>query len=250
MLNARDAMPLGGRLSVETANVEIEAAFGRDSEIPAGSYVLLSVRDSGIGMNEETKQRVFEPFFSTKVEGQGTGLGLSTALGIVRQSGGHLLVMSELGQGSTFSVYFPRIRADRTTESVEATGPAQAVGTETLLIVEDDEAVRGLMRTMLEKAGYRILEAASGRRGEALFGKHGDLIDLLVTDVVLPGSSGPTLFHRLAQTRPDLRVLYVSGHTDDTIVAHGHVEPCVELLHKPFTSEALTRKVRDVLDRP
>jgi signal transduction histidine kinase/response regulator of citrate/malate metabolism len=249
MLNARDAMPLGGRLVVETANADIETSIPQDSTIPAGSYVLLSVRDSGIGMNEETKARVFEPFFSTKAEGRGTGLGLSTALGIVRQSGGYLRVTSELGQGSTFSVYLPRISADRTPEPVVADGPALAVGTETLLIVEDDEAVRGLMRTTLERAGYNILEAASGRRAEALFEKRGGLVDLLVTDVVLPGASGPTLFRRLTQTRPGLRVLYVSGHADDAVVAHDHVDPDVELLHKPFTADALARKVRDVLDR-
>jgi signal transduction histidine kinase/response regulator of citrate/malate metabolism len=250
MLNARDAMPLGGRLVVETANADIETSMPQDSTIPAGSYVLLSVRDSGIGMNEETKARVFEPFFSTKAEGRGTGLGLSTALGIVRQSGGYLRVTSELGQGSTFSVYLPRISADRTPEPVVADGPALAVGTETLLIVEDDEAVRGLMRTTLERAGYNILEAASGRRAEALFEKRGGLVDLLVTDVVLPGASGPTLFRRLTQTRPGLRVLYVSGHADDAVVAHDHVDPYVELMHKPFTADALARKVRDVLDRP
>jgi PAS domain S-box-containing protein len=248
VINARDAMPSGGRLVVETANVELDGSFLKNVVIRPGAYVLLAVSDTGTGMDEATKQRLFEPFFTTKGPGHGTGLGLATVDGIVKQSGGYIWVYSEPGKGATFKVYLPRAASD---EPVEQRAAARDVvgGTETVLVVEDEEAVRLLMRAILETAGYRVFAAANPQEAEALFEQHVSLFDLLVTDVMMPGSSGPALFARLAPRRPELRVLYVSGYTDDTIAHQGQLDPGVAFLQKPFTAEGLSRRVRDVLDR-
>jgi PAS domain S-box-containing protein len=247
-VNARDAMPSGGRLAIETANVELDQSFMRDVLIHPGPYVMLAVSDTGIGMSEETKRRLFEPFFTTKEQGKGTGLGLATVYGIVKQSGGYIWVYSEAGKGTAFKVYLPR--ANRGGEVHQRTTTAEAVtpATETVLIVEDEDAVRVLTRRILEKAGYQVFDAQNAQQAEALFEQHRELVHVLVTDVVMPGGSGPQLFTRLAQLCPRLKVLYVSGYTDDTIVHHGQLDPDVELLQKPFTADALNRRIRKVLD--
>ena len=249
VVNARDAMPSGGRVTVETANVELDETFRQDVAVIPGSYVMLAGSDSGVGMNEGTKSRLFEPFFTTKEAGKGTGLGLATVWGIVKQSGGYIWVFSEPGQGATFKVYLPCSSQDDAGENAVAGDDATAAATETVLVVEDEDAVRLLTRRILERAGYRVFDAPNPEKAEALFERHKDLFDLLVTDVVMPGSSGPRMFERLVRQRPDLKVLYVSGYTDDTIVHQGKLNPGIELLQKPFTADALKRRVREVLDR-
>jgi two-component system, cell cycle sensor histidine kinase and response regulator CckA len=249
VLNARDAMPAGGRVAIETANVELGESYAmHHGPVRPGSYVVLAVSDDGIGMNEETKRRLFEPFFTTNALGKGTGLGLATVYGIVKQSGGYIWAYSEPGAGTTFKVYLPVADTDQAVQAPAVSDDVATAGTETVLLVEDEEAVRFLMRVILEKAGYRVLDAANPKEAEALFAENPTGFDLLVTDVIMPGSSGPQLFERLAQVRSDLRVLYVSGYTDDAIVHQGHLDPGVEFLQKPFTAAELNRRVREVLD--
>jgi two-component system cell cycle sensor histidine kinase/response regulator CckA len=250
LVNARDAMPSGGRVAVETANVELDDLYTmQHASVRPGSFVMLAVSDRGVGMSKETQRHLFEPFFTTKDAGKGTGLGLATVHGIVQQSNGHIWVYSELGSGTTFKVYLPRSRsADKADERVED-DQAKAIGTETVLIVEDEAAVRFLTRLILEKAGYRVFEAADPQQAEDLFERNVDLFDLVVSDVVMPGLSGPLLFERFARRRPDLKVLFMSGYTDAGISSQGLMEPGVEYLQKPFTAGALQRRVRDVLDR-
>jgi PAS domain S-box-containing protein len=250
VLNARDAMPVGGRVAIETANVELDESHTmRHKPIHPGSYVRLAVRDAGVGMSEETKRRLFEPFFTTKEPGKGTGLGLATVYGIVKQSGGHIGVDSEPGAGTTFTVYLPIADTDQAVPSPDSSHDVTATGTETVFVVEDEEAVRFLTRVILEKAGYRVFDAPNPKEAEALFEESPTLFDLLVADVIMPGSSGPKLFERLAQRRPELKVLYVSGYTHDAIAHHGQLDPGIEFLQKPFTADELNRKVREVLDR-
>jgi PAS domain S-box-containing protein len=250
VVNARDALPVGGRVAIETANVELDESYAmKHGPVRPGSYVMLAVSDSGIGMNEETKRRLFEPFFTTKEPGKGTGLGLATVYGIVTQSNGYIWVHSEPGSGSTFKVYLPRADKDECVSTGDASQKVIGVGTETLLIVEDDEAVRLLTRVMLEKAGYRVFDAGNPQQAEALFAENPTLFDLLLTDVIMPGLSGPKLFERLDRLRPGLKVLYVSGYTDDAMAHQGQLDPGVGFLQKPFTADELSRLVRVVLDR-
>jgi two-component system cell cycle sensor histidine kinase/response regulator CckA len=253
VVNARDAMPVGGRVAIETANVELDESYALEHEsVRPGSYVMLAVSDSGMGMTDDVKRHVFEPFFTTKEAGKGTGLGLATVYGIVKQSAGYIWVYSEPGTGTTFKIYLPSADADRADQAVptpRASAERSPTGTETLLVVEDEEAVRFLTRVILEKAGYRIFDAANPQEAAELFAEDPTLFDLLVTDVIMPGSSGPKLFDRLAQLRPDLKVLYMSGYTGDAIVHHGQLAPGIELLQKPFTAGDLNRRVREVLDR-
>jgi CheY-like chemotaxis protein len=250
VVNARDAMPTGGRLAVQTANVMLDQSFMRDVFIKPGAYVMLAVCDSGTGMSEAVKQRLFEPFFTTKELGKGTGLGLATVYGIVKQSEGYIWAFSEPGAGATFKVFLPR--CDEVGKLAPSLGDDTEVpivgGSETILVVEDEAAVRWLTRRILEQNGYLVFTAAEPLEAEALFNQHGGRFDLLVTDVVMPGSSGPALFARLVAQHPALRVLYVSGYTDDTIVHQGQLNPGIELLQKPFTSEALNRRVREILE--
>jgi len=246
-VNARDAMPQGGRLTIETANVELEATETREHSIVAkGRYIRLSVRDTGIGMDAETLSHLFEPFFTTKEVGKGTGLGLATVYGIVKQSGGHIEVSSERGLGTSFDVFLPC-----TGDAVEDVAAIDTVeprsGTETALLVEDEAAVRALGRRMLERRGYRVLEAASGAEALRHVDNHPDPIHLLITDVVMPGMSGRELARRLGDLRPGIKVLYLSGYTDDALVRHG-IESGEPFLQKPFSRDALAMKVRDVLD--
>jgi CheY-like chemotaxis protein len=250
VVNARDAMPRGGKLSIETSNVYLDEAYAREhvSVVP-GDYVMLAISDTGCGMKEETRLHIFEPFFTTKEQGKGTGLGLSTVYGIVRQSGGNIWVYSEEGRGTTFKVYFPRVTAHAEEYKRISGGLDSPRGSETILLVEDAELVRNLARQVLEGAGYRVLEAASAEAAIDLCGQiNGDKIDLLLTDVVMPGMSGNEMSRVLLAKQPDMPVLYMSGYTDDAIVQHGVLEAGINFLQKPFTPGALALKVREVLD--
>jgi two-component system, cell cycle sensor histidine kinase and response regulator CckA len=250
VVNARDAMPDGGILTIKTSNVMMdEKLVQRYVSVQPGSHILLSISDTGCGMDEETQQKIFEPFFTTKELGKGTGLGLSTVFGIIKQSGGGIWVDSEVGQGTTFRIYLPCV--DAQLEAVEAVSVPQMIvhGTETILLVEDDDLVRGIARTTLEMCGYEVLEAANG--GEALLiGKELNCeIDLLLTDVVMPRMSGRTLVKEMHEICPKMKVLYMSGYADDVIAPRGVFTNRSAFLNKPFTPEALHRKVREVLDK-
>ena len=249
-VNARDAMPTGGRLTIETANVEHDPDYARDQEAAAvRRFAMLAVSDTGCGMDEATKARIFEPFFTTKDVGKGTGLGLATVYGIVKQAGGFIWVYSEPGQGTSFKIYLPAVDATAERTTAAATTPAPR-GTETVLLVEDAAAVRAVTKQILERQGYTVLEAPDGEAGLRLAQRHRGVIHLLLTDVVMPRVGGRELAEQLARLRPDVKVLYASGYTDDSVVRHGILESGTAYLQKPFSPESLARKVRDVLDAP
>jgi CheY-like chemotaxis protein len=248
-VNARDAMPDGGRLAIETANAELDAAFvARNPGSRAGEYVVLSVRDTGTGMIEQVKKHVFEPFFTTKAKGKGTGLGLAMAYGFVKQSDGYIAVESEPGHGTTFRIYLPRLDEKAPDVVRPAQAPAGSRRGETILLVEDEDGVRRLSRTVLEAHGYVVLEADNGDAALRVAGTETRPIHLVVTDVVMPGMSGRALWDRLRAQRPETRVLFMSGYTDETIEGHGILEPGNPFLPKPFTPDRLVEKVREVLD--
>jgi two-component system, cell cycle sensor histidine kinase and response regulator CckA len=248
-VNSRDAMPLGGRLTIETANVHLDENYARSHVgVKAGEFVMIAVSDNGTGMDAETRKHIFEPFFTTKEKGKGTGLGLATVYGIVKQAGGDLWVYSELGTGTTFKLYFPRVMEE------SAEGPAMELVTpvetrETVLVVEDEQAVRELTVRMLEKLGYHILTAASGAEAIEISRTHPGPIALLLTDVVMPTMSGRQLADALRPHRPDMKVLFLSGYTEDTIVHHGVLDSNVQFLAKPFSREVLGKKMREVLGK-
>jgi CheY-like chemotaxis protein len=248
-VNARDAMPNGGKLTIESANIDLDETYTREHvAVKPGHYVMIAVSDTGTGMPEKVRARIFEPFFTTKEVGKGTGLGLSTVYGIVKQSGGYVWVYSELGIGSTFKVYLPRVDAP-----VDAACSTRQIvtlpGRETVLLVEDENSVRALMCQVLQKHGYNVIEAREGREALLLCESHEGKINLLLTDVVLDQMSGREIAERLLKTRTDMRVLYVSGYADDAIVQHGVLTAGAAFLQKPFTTEALARKIRHVLDQ-
>jgi two-component system cell cycle sensor histidine kinase/response regulator CckA len=250
-VNARDAMPQGGRLVISTANAVLdEDAVGRIGGILPGPYLILSVADTGLGMDDETRPRVFEPFFTTKPQGKGTGLGLSMVYGIVQQHGGTIRVESAPGQGATFTLYLPRV--DDPVSEVESSVASDAAGrgSETILVVEDETPVRALVAEMLQASGYTVLMAADPAAALELSDRHPGPIHLLLTDVVMPEMSGPELRQRLKSLRPRTRVLYMSGYTDEALGRHGVLEPGTFLLQKPFSIGALGQKVREVLDVP
>ncbi|PYY00916.1 MAG: hypothetical protein DMG64_15860 [Acidobacteria bacterium] len=249
-VNARDAMPQGGKLTIETVNIDLDEAYVRDHPaVKAGRYVMIAVSDNGTGMPDKVKSRIFEPFFTTKEVGKGTGLGLSTVYGIVKQSGGYIWVYSEVDRGSTFKVYLPRVDAPVEAPISRSLQPARH-GSETVLLVEDEDGVRSLIRQVLHKHGYNVLEARNSGEALLMCERHPGKIDMLLTDVVLQQMSGRELAERLLKLRPEMKVLYVSGYADDAIVHHGVLTAGMAFLQKPFTTEALARKIRYVLDGP
>jgi two-component system cell cycle sensor histidine kinase/response regulator CckA len=244
-INARDAMPGGGRLMIETRNVDLDDAYAAwRPDVKPGRYVMLSVTDTGVGMAPETLARIFEPFFTTKQEGQGTGLGLATAYGIVKQSGGHIWTYSELGKGTNFRLYFPRV--DEAADRTERKGDAIATvgGSERILVVEDDEALRTIIAEILEEAGYSVSRARNGQEAMVAVAGHRDSFDLVISDMVMPAMGGAALAQRLA----GLRFVFMSGYTELSATEAGDLTQGAAFLQKPFTPGALLRKVREALD--
>jgi CheY-like chemotaxis protein len=247
VVNAKDAMPAGGRLTIKTESVVVDERHrGGPQFIRPGSYVTLSVSDTGTGMDRETQSRIFEPFFTTKEKGKGTGLGLSTVYGIVKQTGGYVMVQSELGRGTSFHIYLPL--SEKAVETHHVVAPDAALGgTETILLVEDEESVRQLVRDTLVAKGYQVLEGGTGDAGIEAAACHKGKIDLIITDVVMPGLGGREMVKELAATRPGTKVLFLSGYTEDAILSDGSIESGTAFLQKPFTLQSLSRKVREVL---
>ena len=248
VVNSKDAMANGGKITIQTANVSLDDDLRREySYIQPGPYVMLSIADTGHGMDKETQSRIFEPFFTTKEKGKGTGLGLSTVYGIIKQSGGYVFAQSELERGTTFRIYLPRV--EEVAEAVGSVRSSQSAtgGSETVLLVEDEESVRQLVRETLETKGYKVLEADHGEAALRIASSHQGPIDMLITDVVMPGMSGRELSKQLCASHPQTRVLFLSGYTEDAIVHQGALEPGTAFLQKPFTLQILSRKVREVL---
>jgi len=247
VVNAKDAMPDGGKLTMETQNIAMDESHRRGHTfIRPGQYVMLSVSDTGMGMNKETQSRIFEPFFTTKEKGKGTGLGLSTVYGIVKQSGGYVLVHSEEGRGTKFQIYLPRVEGVAEKQAPQVT-PVVLGGSETVLLVEDEESVRQLVRETLAAKGYHVLDAENGEAGLAAAAGHKGKIDLVITDVVMPGIGGRELIRQLLELRPEIKILYLSGYTEDAITSEGAIARNAAFLQKPFTLKNLSKKVREVL---
>jgi CheY-like chemotaxis protein len=251
VVNARDAMHNGGTLTIKTANVTFDEEYSRiHSDVEPGDYVMFSVEDTGQGMDPETQSRVFDPFFTTKEMGVGTGLGLSTVYGIVKQHKGHIVVRSELNHGTRFNVYFQKAQDDETMKMPEQVvrSSLQTEGDETILVVEDEEIVRKLICEVLETLHYSTIQAGAPEEALALVQEHEGPIDLLLTDVVLPQMDGRSLFEKILNMRPNIKVLFISGYAENSIVRHGVLDPEVPFLQKPFSADSLAIKVREVLD--
>lgn len=250
VVNARDSMPKGGTIVIETSNIELDTGYvDSHSPVRPGCYVMLSVTDTGCGMDEKTVSQIFEPFFTTKAPGQGTGLGLSTVHGIVKQSHGHIWVYSQLGKGTTFKLYFPQHEviaepADQWSVDIEPVG-----GSETILVVEDDEALRNVTIALLESAGYAVLPAANAESAIVLAQNLNESIDLLLTDALMPSMGGVELSAHLKTLRPDLKVLLMSGYAGDLIARYGTIPPEMTLMEKPFTRHDLLSKIHTVLHK-
>jgi CheY-like chemotaxis protein len=249
-VNARDAMPNGGTLTIETANVDLDETYTRTHlGAKPGPYVVLTVTDTGEGMTPQVLARLFEPFFTTKEPGKGTGLGLATVDSIVTRSGGTIEVLTEVGTDTSVTVYFPKSDAAATVlEPPPSAAPAHKAGTETVLVVDDAPGLRDLTRRLLQRLGYTVLIAANADEAVQMFEQHPS-IDVLLTDVVMPGISGAELTKQLIGRRPALKAIYMSGYTEDAIAQHGVINPGIAFLHKPFTSETLGRKIREVMDQ-
>ena len=249
-VNARDAMPAGGRIIIETSNVQIDETYAKTHMgVKPGEFVMIAVSDTGHGMDSATRQNIFEPFFTTKQRGKGTGLGLATVYGMVKQSGGDIWVYSEPGHGTTFKLYFPRVTEPVSPGLSEDPEPPRHEGGETVMLVEDEAQVRDLTERMLKQLGYSVLAAAHGKEAMDVSRAHPGKISLLVTDVVMPNMSGKQVADALLSSRPGLRVLYLSGYADNTVVHHGVLDSNVDFLSKPFSREALARKIREILSR-
>ncbi|MGA2593013.1 MAG: response regulator [Bryobacteraceae bacterium] len=249
VVNARDAMPGGGKLIIETANALVDQTYaGQNVDLKPGSYVVLAISDTGMGMDVETTAHLFEPFFTTKAPGKGTGLGLATAYGIVKQSGGAISIYSEPGHGTTVKVYLPSAQSKTPTEAAEQASPASLRGSETILLIEDEARVRKLIREVLTSRGYHVLEALRGDEAIRKAAKHDGRIHLLLADVVMPEMSGPQAVESIRALHPGIKVLYMSGYTDEAMVHHGILESGQAFLQKPFLPDTLARKVREVLN--
>jgi len=248
-VNARDAMATVGKLTITTANTTLGEDYLKNfPELSAGDYVMLAVADTGTGMSDEVKTHLFEPFFTTKPAGKGTGLGLATCFGIVKQNSGHISVHSELGSGTTFKIYFPRVQSALEPARVRTKSAEVAGGVETVLLVEDEPVVRELAAFVLREKGYTVIEAVNGEEGLLSARRHNGKVDLVLTDVVMPVMGGKEMADALRASHPDTKVLFTSGYTGDAIVHHGVLRPGIEFLQKPYMTATLARKVREVLD--
>lgn len=249
-VNARDAMPKGGKLIIETKNVFLDEEYTKN-HIPTkpGPYVMLAISDNGSGIDKETREHIFEPFYTTKKEGKGTGLGLATVYGIVKQSDGYIWVYSELDTGTTFKIYFPSVKKEVEAEDKKGTPPTNLSGSETILVVEDDEIVRNMISSVLNTFGYSVLNEKNGEETLRLVNKNPNkTIDLMITDVIMPGMSGRDLAENLKFKKPNMKILYISGYTDNAIVHHGILDSSIPFLQKPFTINDICKKIREVLD--